>query len=538
VTLTIQTAARLRALFKRRGDRRVRPGRFAAATGPVPWLAIMGLAVGVTASGLWRSAPLGLEAMEAPMAGRSPRASGDVIRLHPDNPHYFLWRGRPTVLITSGEHYGAVLNLDFDYRRYLDTLAADGLNYTRVFSGAYVEPQGAFNIARNTLAPSVGRFLAPWSRSSEPGYANGGNRFDLSRWDAAYFGRLKDFVSYAAGRNVAVEVSLFCPMYEDPQWALSPMNATNNVNGVGGVPRTDVYTLDRHGGLLAVQEALTRKLVTELNAFDNVFFEISNEPYFGGVTLAWQHHIADVIAETERSLPARHLIAQNIANGSARIVEPHPAVSIFNFHYATPPDTVAMNYALGKVIGDDETGFRGTSDAAYRTEAWEFVIAGGGLFNNLDYSFAVGHEDGTFAFPASQPGGGGPALRRQLRVLAEFMRGYDFVRMKPDDSVIAAGAPAGRAARALVDPAGKAMAIYVLNERPKASADAPAQPASGQAATTRLSITLPDGVWQARWLDTKTGNVVGSARVDGAGTRTLETPAYETDIALDLRRQD
>ena len=46
------------------------------------------------------------------------------------------------------------MNLDFDFRKYLDTLAADGLNYTRVFSGAYVEPQGAFNIARNTLAPA------------------------------------------------------------------------------------------------------------------------------------------------------------------------------------------------------------------------------------------------------------------------------------------------------------------------------------------------------------------------------------------------
>jgi hypothetical protein len=257
------------------------------------------------------------------------------------------------VLITSAEHYGAVLNLDFDYRKYLDTLERDGMNFTRVFSGAYVEPEGAFNIARNTLAPLPGRLVCPWLRSDQPGYANGGNKFDLSKWDDAYFDRLKDFVACAAKRGVVVEITLFCPMYEDKQWRLSPMNAANNVNGLGAIARTDVHTLERHGGLLEVQEALTRKIVTELNAFDNVFFELCNEPYFGGVTLPWQHRIADVIVETEQRLPQRHLIAQNIANKSARITDPHPAVSIFNFHYATPPDTVALNYHLNKAIGDN-----------------------------------------------------------------------------------------------------------------------------------------------------------------------------------------
>jgi hypothetical protein len=49
------------------------------------------------------------------------------LALHPDNPRYFLFRGELAVLVTSGERYGAVLNLDFDYVRYLDTLAADRL---------------------------------------------------------------------------------------------------------------------------------------------------------------------------------------------------------------------------------------------------------------------------------------------------------------------------------------------------------------------------------------------------------------------------
>ena len=44
------------------------------------------------------------------------------------------------------------MNLDFDYVRYLDTLRRDGMNHTRAFTGAaYVEPQGAFNIERNSM---------------------------------------------------------------------------------------------------------------------------------------------------------------------------------------------------------------------------------------------------------------------------------------------------------------------------------------------------------------------------------------------------
>src|SRR5215216_8207697 len=87
------------------------------------------------------------------VVGPAAPAIEKPIALHPENPHYFLWRGRPTVLITSGEHYGALINLDFDYRAYLAALSADRLNLTRVWAGAYVETGGNFNIANNTLDP-------------------------------------------------------------------------------------------------------------------------------------------------------------------------------------------------------------------------------------------------------------------------------------------------------------------------------------------------------------------------------------------------
>lgn len=448
-----------------------------------------------------------------------PLLGAEPIRLHPQNPHYFEWRGKPTLLISSAEHYGSVLNLDFDYQKYINRLSADGMNYTRVFSGAYVEPDGAFKIARNTLAPKSGRFICPWARSDQPGYANGGNKFDLSKWDPAYFARLKGFIGSASTAGIVVELTLFCPMYDDTQWRLSPMNAANNVNGVGAIARTNVHTLDRHGGLLPFQESLVRKLVSELNQFDNVIFEICNEPYFGGVTIEWQRRIADVIAETERNLPNKHLISQNIANKSARIQNPHPAVSVFNFHYAAPPETINMNYHLNKAIGDDETGFRGTNNVPYRTEGWDFIIAGGALYNNLDYSFAAGYEDGTFVYPASQPGGGNPTLRRQLKILHDFMRKFDFVSMRPDNTVIKGGVPAGGTARALVEP-GKAMAVYLTKQRTTPKTD--------------LQIELLPGQWDAEWVNTRSGYVVRSESIAGGAVQTIQTPDYGTDIALRL----
>jgi hypothetical protein len=465
--------------------------------------------------GTWRSLSALLLSAIAIATSAAAVNHPNPIALHPENPHYFLWRGRPTILITSGEHYGAVLNRNFEYRRYLETLESNGFNLTRVFTGAYCEPRGAFGIGANTLAPAPGMLLCPWARSETPGYANGGNTFDLTRWDPAYFDRLTDFVTQAARRGIVVEVVLFCPFYEDHMWELSPMNARNNVNGIGRIERTEVYTL-KHKDLMDVQEAMVRRIVTALRDFDNVYYEICNEPYFGGVTLEWQDQIAQTIAQTESAFEHKHLIAQNIANHTKKIENPNAHVSVFNFHYAKPPVAVGDNYHLNKVIGDDETGFAGEDRVKpYRLEGWDFIMAGGAVFNNLDYSFAVGHEDGTARIDA--PGGGGPELWRQLRILSEFINRFDFVKMKPDNSVIAAGVPKGATARALVQP-GRAYAIYVNGNGVRS-----------------LSVNLPSGSYETRWVDTKTGNTERAESFEHVGgSRTLDAPAYSDDIALRL----
>jgi hypothetical protein len=446
------------------------------------------------------------------------QAQHTPLALHPENPHYFLLRGRPAFLITSGEHYGAVLNADFDFVPYLDELQARGFNLTRTFSGVYREVPGSFQIKDNTLAPAPDRYVSPWARTDKPGAADGGAKFDLDRWNDAYFQRLKEFCTQAARRGVVVELVLFCPFYEDGMWNVSPLNARNNVNGVGGIPRTEVYTL-KHPAMVARHEALVRKVAATLRECDCLYYEICNEPYFGGVTLDWQARIAETIAAAEPPPGPKHLIAQNIANGKARVERPNPAVSILNFHYATPPDAVGLNYDLDRVIGDDETGFRGVADRAYRAEAWEFLLAGGALFDNLDYSFTADHEDGSAHVSAPTPGGGGPALRRQLGVLREFLAGFDFIHMRPDPGCVAEVRPKALAprVRALAGK-GKAYAVYV-----------------GDGSQVTVVLAVPPGRYRAEWVNPRTGAIDRAQDCDCRDGRvTLESPGYVEDVALRL----
>jgi hypothetical protein len=455
------------------------------------------------------------------------------LSLDSKNPHYFYFRGKPTVLVTSGEHYGSVINKRFDYVRYLDELASNHLNLTRIWSGPYREVPGNFNISGNTLAPDPAAFLPPWQRIETPGSAGAGERFDLKRWNPAYFERLRDFIGQASHRGIIVEVNLFCPFYEESMWQVSPLNHANNVNGIGNVPRTSVLTMD-HPDLLGIEDAMVRKIVTELNSFDNIYYEICNEPYFGGVTLEWQRHIAETIRATEQKLATRHLISQNISNGSRSVEKPDPNVSVFNFHYSRPPSAVVMNYGLNRVIGNNETGFDGQLDATYRIQGWDFLAAGGALYNNLDYSFTVGHESGDFQYAAATPGGGTAELRRQLGVLKTLFDSLPIRQMHPSDSIAKLNGNDAGTVRVLAANGDYLVYIHQAEVHPGAK---PSYVVDSAEKRTSLQLSLPAGRYRELWIDTKTGQIQRetTAMIDGTG-QTMESPLYSEDIALRVQR--
>ena len=404
------------------------------------------------------------------------------MKVYEKNPRYLEFRGKPIVAVGSGEHYGAVLNADFDYVPYLDAMAKDGLNQCRVFSGTYRELPGEFGIEHNTLAPRPERYVCPWKRADAAG------NWDLEAWDPAYWARLRDFCAQAGRRGVLVEYVLFCFWYNDGLWRASPMHPDNNAQGVGPRDRARVYRLDETA-LLRHQEAFVRKALAELSGFDNVYVELCNEPYSykdGTMDDAWHRHVAALVKAQD---PAR-LIAVNYANQYRRLENVDPNVAICNFHYAQPR-AATENQDVARVLADDETGFAGQSAEPYRREAWRFLLAGGGMFGHLDYSFTTERPDGTAKIGGKTPGYGGAELRRQFGFLRRFVEGARVWEMRPTGgSVLAEGAPKGTAAQAMTggEPAARRCAVYVEGV-----------PAYG--GPLKLRLPLGPGAYALTWSD-------------------------------------
>ena len=376
------------------------------------------------------------------------------VRLCPDNPRYLEYRGKPLVLITSAEHYGALLNLDFDYRQYLETLGSEGFNYTRIFTGTYLEPvENIFGIRKNTLAPQPGRYISPWMSVD--------GKYDLGKFNPEYFERLKSVLEEAENHEIIVEITLFSSIYHESAWELCPFHSANNVNGTGAIEFRKVNTLN-NGDLRNYQEQFIRKLVREVNGHGNLFFEIQNEPWADNAELAgyihqdedifrsswqqkvevanlvsmkWQEWVVSVIRDEESKLPGEHLIAQNICNFQHDLEKIPDGASIINFHYANP-DAVRMNLELGCVLGLDETGFMPHEDELYIDQAWRFILSGGGLYNNLDYSYTAGNEAGDWPIPETNPGWGGPRFRKKLSILGETINRVPFHKMVFSDTIL------------------------------------------------------------------------------------------------------
>jgi hypothetical protein len=206
----------------------------------------------------------------------------------------------------------------FDFPGYLDFLEERGHTFIRLWRWEQFRSQaagGGFHLCMT---------LQPWARTG-PGEAKDGEpKFDLDRFDQAFFDRLRDRVIAAGDRGIYVGVMLF------DGWALHlspapdhveghPFHKANNVNGIGIDSILDHQVLPLDPRVRAIQEAYIRHVVDVVHDLPNVLWEVANESSGGGKADAafaealsqpgmpewgdsteWQYWVIDVVKRHEQ----------------------------------------------------------------------------------------------------------------------------------------------------------------------------------------------------------------------------------------------
>jgi Family of unknown function (DUF6298) len=266
--------------------------------------------------------------VRGPDAARGPLVASEA------NPRYFTVAGdEQKAVYLTGSHIWNNLHDGMgpgagcadtaerlDYGAYLDFQAEHGHNFIRLWRWEQFRSQAAGGDFHLCMRPQ------PWARTG-PGEAKDGKpKFDLDRFDDAFFDRLRDRVVAAGQRGIYVAVMLFdgfalhlspAPDHVEGH----PFHAANNVNGVGIGSIVDYQVLPLDPRVQALQEAYIRKVVDTLHDLPNLLWEVANESSGGGKadpafaemlghagtpewgdSTAWQYWVIDTVKRHEAEM--------------------------------------------------------------------------------------------------------------------------------------------------------------------------------------------------------------------------------------------
>jgi hypothetical protein len=341
----------------------------------------------------------------------------------------------------------------------------------------------------------------PWPRTGTGLALDGRPKFDLTRFDPAYFRRLRARVAAADRRGLYVGVMLFegwSAQFESRPWRAQghPFFPGNNANGLhpdldGDGTLREVYTL-RIPRIRRIQEAYVRKVIDTVGRYDNVLYEIANES--GAFSIPWQYRMIDYVKRYERArrLPPRPVGMSYVHGDSGAALERSRAdwIAPADHRQASDPPAVSAR----KVTFADTDHLHGVSpDASF---AWRTFMRG---YNPI-------YMDELTSEPRRQ------AVRRTLGVAGSWARRIDLVRMAPRGDLCSTGF-------CLVRP-GYEYLVY--------------QPGGGA-----FSVDLtpaPGRSFSLEWGDPDTGRRVRARDVTGGDSTTL-TPPFAGAAVAHLRRR-
>ncbi len=453
------------------------------------------------------------------------RQASGPLRVHPDNPRYFCDPDGRAVYLTGSHTWGNMQDqlspdpgITFDYDDYVEWMADQGFTFMR----GWAWEQAAWD---NHTTEKLLVHPLPYQRTGPGTALDGEPRFDLTRFNEAYFERLRSRAIQAGKRGIYVSLMLFegfsvdnrNPDYSLNPWPGHPFHRENNVNGIDGDPHETgggraVHTLALPE-VTAIQEAYVRHVVDVVNDLDNVLFEIGNEHYADSAE--WQIHVIDLIHHYEAGKAKQHPVGMTSGGGGNDAVENHVL-------FESPADWISPRHEPGQPYRDDPPANDGRKVILTDTDhLWGLGATQGWVWKSLARGLNPILMDpyeplyGLDAFPhwgtinrRDHPLWA--PIRRSLSYTAQYARRIDLAQMIPAFELSSTG-------YCLAHP-GHAYLVYA--------------PDGG---LVRLDLEPVEGTYEVEWFSPAMGEVVSGERIVGGKGCLLGAP-FAGDAVLYVKR--
>jgi hypothetical protein len=494
-----------------------------------------------------------------------------TLRIHPNNPKLFEFRSAPLVLLTATEHYGSVMNRPFNFEKYLADTAEKKITFTRLFI-LFRELQSAIN-PYSTCKPESPDYIAPFKRVGPGKALDGQPKFDLDQWNPEFFDRLHRFLNLASSYGIVVEIVLLSNTYGESIWALNPLHPRNNFNATEEIHWSE-YMTQRATRIFKYQSDLVRKIVQETNPYNNIIYEICNEPggsldQPGSPTMdevnEWQKTLAVILRTEESGLENRHLIAgqeafaYSLPDESQRSGPDVHQFADWTFNNTSFFDVANMHplsnmvfrgkhYDLGLFMDgrlclknfrkycldlyseskplnlDEDNAASQYKDTAgwtiHRKRAWTALFCGA-HYDMIDFSIINYCESGT---PDSQR-----HLRSWMKNLSEYLHSQDLVRSRPAPHVVKENPPETLPSVLAIES--EDYSIYLADWREWDDSGA-GNPVSGW-----LTCDLPEGNYITACYSPTTGQYSPWLLIESSKIRKIKIPQFTHDLVLRIKKR-
>jgi hypothetical protein len=453
------------------------------------------------------------------------------------NPNYFEdASGSPLILCGSQTWNtlqdwgtdGSVRALDFD--AFVNFLKAHGHNFTLLWC---TELPKFRNLPSTESSPpdfTVSPF--PWMRVG-PGLATDGKlKFDLAKFDVAYFDRLRARVQALSNAGIYVGVYLFSGEFL-LRFRCStdgyPFTGPNNINGVddgyrGGSVESAVasVTMTATNQITAFQDAYVKKAVETLNDLRNVLWIVSEEA--PPKSTWWNDHLISLIRTYEAKMKFQHPIGYAaldsapdsiIYNSDADWVAPAARVS--------PVKSCGTGQPACKVnINDSDHSYFGMwneTPQVNRNYAWKNFMTGNQVLFMDPYLVYYPRENRNLCPDpvngiGSKPDPRWENFRNNLGYLVRYSRKLNLARVAPSSTLCSTG--------------------YCLAQTSAAGAEYLAYAPSGGSFTMDLSAMSNSRKLKAEWFNPATEQTIAEKAINAGSSSHSFTVPFTGDAVLYL----